>query len=577
MQVLTKEMPTVKKYTATEALIDVLNVHGINHIFFNPGGETAPVQTAIAQLRIAGQPAPEMVLCLDESVALGAAHGSYMASGKPQVVMVHAELGTLQMGGALHNAQWGRVPVVILAGYFPPGERVNWRKEPYDQGWIVRNCVKWDHDLQPGENFTEVLHKALQIAYSEPRGPVYLYFPFFLFLDEVPKTSIPSQTRSPEPDSLTSLETLAEAADILVKASNPLIVLGHTGRYPETVPLLVELAETLGAPVITSQVWMNFPTTHPLCAGIEQFLGSRKGNPYLADADAVLAIDYTMPYALAEGIPGKEAKIIQIDMEPTTQGRLLWGRRADIFLKTDSRGAIPALINLLRRKITSQKRTHCSQRLKQIESNYIQLHSEWHNAGAHAAGQKPISPDWFCYCLSKVIDEETILVHHTISHQASLTEQIQRSKPFTLIGCAAGSISWALAAALGAKVACRDKTVISLMTDGGFIWGCPVATLWPAKAYRAPFLAIVFNNQSYGYMKGLIKKYAGVEKVPDRMAYEAGVDITPPPSYAMVAQACGGYGQTVENPEDVLSALEEALRQVRSGKPAVLDVILARA
>jgi acetolactate synthase-1/2/3 large subunit len=567
----------MKKYTVTEAFIDVLNANGVRHIFFNPGGETAPVQTAIAQLRIAGKSAPEMILCLAESVALGAAHGSYMASGKPQVVMVHAELGTLQMGGALHNAQWGRIPVVILAGYFPPEQRVNWKKEPYDQGCIVRNCVKWDHDLQPDENFAEILQKALDVASAEPRGPVYLYFPFFLFSEEVRRTAILSQTQPARSDNLTSLESLVQAAEILVEAKNPLIVLGHTGRYPETIHPLIELAETLAAPVLSSQVWMNFPSTHPLCAGIEQILGSRKGNPCMADADAVLAIDYTMPYALAQGVPGKDAKIIQIDFEPTTQGRLLWGRGADIFLKTDSRAAIPALTSLINQKLTSEKRARFNRRFKQIEDEYIRVHSDWRRTGEHAVKQKPISPDWLCHCLSRVIDENTILVHHTISHQASITEQVQRSQPLTLIGCAAGSISWALAAALGAKVARREKTVISLMTDGGFVWGSPVATLWPAKAYRAPFLAIVFNNQSYGFMKGMINKCAGVEKISDRMAYEAGVDISPPPSYAMIAKACGGYGKTIEKPEDVLPALREALRQVRSGKPAVLDVILEKA
>jgi acetolactate synthase I/II/III large subunit len=567
----------MQKYTAARALIDVLSANGISQIFFNPGGETAPVQAAIARLRIAGKPAPEMVLCLDESVALGAAHGSYMASGKTQVVMVHAELGTLQMGGALHNAQWGRVPVVILAGYFPRGERVNWRKEPYDQGCIVRNCVKWDHDFKPGENFSVVLQKALDMASAEPRGPVYLYFPFFLFLEEVPKTVQASQTPSSKAGRRVSSGSLARAANMLLGADKPLIILGHTGRYPETISPLIELAETLGAPVITSQVWMNFPTSHPLCAGIEQFLGSRKGNPYMADADVVLAIDYTMPYALAEGLPGKGAKIIHIDLESTTQGRLLWERGADLFLKADSRELIPALIKLIQGKITPAKRAHFRRRSREIKSEYNRLQLEWRQTGVSAARQKPISPDWLCHCLSRVIDEETIIVHHTISHQASITEQIQRSKPFTLIGCAAGSISWALAAALGAKVAARDRTVISLMTDGGFIWGCPVATLWSAKAYGAPFLTIVFNNQSYGYMKGLIKKYAGVEKVSDRMAFEAGVDIAPPPSYAMIAQACGGYGQTVESPHEVLPALRKALRQVRQGKPAVLDVVLARA
>lgn len=115
------------------------------------------------------------------------------------------------------------------------------------------------------------------------------------------------------------------------------------------------------------------------------------------------------------------------------------------------------------------------------------------------------------------------------------------------------------------------------MTDGGFIWGRPVATLWSANTYRAPFLSVVFNNQSYGFQKKLVGEIGDIEKFSDEMAFEAGTDIVPPPDYASIAQACGGYGRIVEDPHDILPALKEALRQISSGRPAVLDVRLERA
>jgi len=130
------------------------------------------------------------------------------------------------------------------------------------------------------------------------------------------------------------------------------------------------------------------------------------------------------------------------------------------------------------------------------------------------------------------VGEDTIIVNHVISHSASVTEQIERSQPGTLLGCAGGAIQWALGAALGAKVAAPDRAVVSLMTDGGFVWGCPVATLWSASAYRAPFLSVVFNNQSYGVIRGLVQMLSGTE-LSDEMAFEAGVDIAPPPEYAL--------------------------------------------
>ena len=157
---------------------------------------------------------------------------------------------------------------------------------------------------------------------------------------------------------------------------------------------------------------------------------------------------------------------------------------------------------------------------------------------------------------------------------ASATEQLDITKPRKLLGCAAGSIQWALGAALGAKVASPESTVVSLMTDGGFIWGCPVATLWTAKTYRAPFLAVVFNNEAYGYMRNLIHRTSGVKDFTDEMAFEAGVDITAPPEFAMVAESCGAWGEKVTDPAEVPAVLREALEQVRNGRTAVVDVVM---
>ena len=76
-----------------------------------------------------------------------AAHGNYMATGKPQVVSVHSELGVLQLGGSLHNAQWGRVPVVFFTENQGPQQRTTWRGDAFDQNCMIRNFVKWDHEL----------------------------------------------------------------------------------------------------------------------------------------------------------------------------------------------------------------------------------------------------------------------------------------------------------------------------------------------------------------------------------------------------------------------------------------------
>ena len=567
----------MEQYEGAEAFVEVLNAHGVENIFFNPGSATVPIQVTISKFRAAGKRTPRLVLCLDESLAMTAAHGHYMVSGQPQVVMAHCELGTQRVGGALLNAQFGRIPVILWAGLQLPGvPRVNWKQEPYDQGLIVRNSAKWDHQISSDEDIHDVLRKAFQIAYTEPCGLVYLAFPPSTLTEKIDKVKIPPSAVTPLSSTAPAdVDSLSKAAEILIEAENPLIVAGHSGRYPESVSSLVELAETLCAPVITSQVYMNFPHTHPLCAGVEQYRGSRKTNPY-SDADVLLVIDYDMPYAVSETLPGPEVKIIHIDLDPCTRGRPLWNRGSDIYIEADSREAMPTLKDIISQKLTPEKRIQFQKRFRQMESNHKKQREDWYALAMSKADQKPISADWLCHCISEVIDEDAIIATFMISPQAPVTEQIPRTRPGTFIGNAGGSVQFALGAAFGAKIAAPDRTVVSITTDGGFVWSSPVATLWTARAYNAPFLSVIMNNQGYNIIRKMVQRGYGETTLTDESAFESGVDIKPPPDYSLIAQACGAYGRLVEDPGDVMPALKDALEQVRRGKPAVLDVRIER-
>jgi acetolactate synthase-1/2/3 large subunit len=565
----------MKKYQGSEAFIEVLNANGIEHIFFNPGGEMGLLQVSLLKYRATSNRAPKMIMCLHESVALTAAHGHYMVSGKPQVVMVHSELGTQQVGGALHNAQWGRIPVVLMAGVQASPQRTNWKNEPYDQGLMARNSVKWDHECRDDEDIHDVIQRAIDVAMTEPRGPVYLTYKRELFSNIIEQRSPESYQKGILAMPPTDRRGLEKIADALLEAENPLIMAGYNSRYPETVRSLIELAETAGIPVMPGLTRMNFPTTHPLCAGMEEMGGGIKGNVPLTEADVVLAIDYDLPYVPANGMPKQDAIILQIDVDPLTVGRPLWGHGASVFTKADSREAIPALTRLIKEKLTPEKKARIRDRVEQLDVKHKIEREERHVLAINQSEEKPITPDWLCYNLNKVLDEDTILVNHLISQSSSVPAQIDRSKPGTLLACAGGSIMWALGAAIGAKVAAPEKTVISLITDGGFTWGCPEASLWSAFHHKAPFLTVIFDNQSYGVIRKIVETMSET-RLSDELGKFVGVDIAPPPDYAKIAEACNGYGRTVEEPADVLPTLKEALWEVRNGKIAVVDVRLAK-
>ena len=553
-------------YDNAEALIEVFNAYGVEHLFFNPGVDNVPVLETVSRYQATGKQSPRGILCLDEFVTLTAAHGNYMASGKPQAVSVHSELGTLQIGGALQNAQWGKVPVIIFAEIQGPTERVNWRQEAFDQGSMVRNFVKWDHQLIDKEDIHDALQVALNIATTEPYGPIYLAIPREVLWHkadkptEKPKTLKKSDTRIKEVDSA----ILDKAADILINAENPLIITGHSGRNLNTVPKLIELAETVCARVLTSDTRMNFPNTHPLAAYLAAHVGFR--NPLLTNADTILVIDYDLPYAAPPMGPPPETKIVHIDIDIQKNGAPLWDRKANIAIEADSCQAIPALTKAINQKLTDDRRAQLTERFKQLEAEHNNLAGEWQSLAESHSQKKPISAHWLSRCISEAIDDDTIIVNQTISPARIVAHLVQRSKPGTLLSYSGGCIGWAIGAALGVKLASPDKTVVSLMGDGAFIYGCPESSLWSSGFYKAPFLSIIFDNQGYGAIKGLFREKHDVDNM--------GADIYTAPDYAKIAQACNAYGRTVEDPADIMPALKEGLERVRSGQPAVLDIRL---
>jgi acetolactate synthase-1/2/3 large subunit len=556
------------KYVSSDGFIDVMNTYDVEHVFFNPGIDNVPILEALSKYRASGRRVPRGILCLDEFVAMTAAHGNYMASGRPQAVLVHSELGTQQVGGALHNAQWGRVPVVLCAEPLGPSERTNWRQEPFDQGSMVRNCVKWDHQLDDHEDIRDVAQKAFEIATTEPCGPVYLVFPRDTYsrkVDRERKIQRGTAERKAAPPLDESL--IENVAEILISAQNPLIITGYAGRQSQTVASLVALSEVLSARVLSADIRMNFPNTHAMCAWLDpDDVRRRAPNPYLTTADVILVIDYDMHYAAPPTVPASDAKIIHIDIDLKKRGRPLWDRRADILIEADSRRAIPLLKEMITRRITPDHRNRFRERFRRIAEEHKELEDKWRQQAKRDGEQGPITPDWLCYCINEVITEETVIVNQVITPSASVIHQIQRTEPGTLLSCAGGSIGWALGAGFGAKLALPERTVISLMGDGAFVYGCPVASLWSAGFYKVPFLSIIFNNQAYAAIKGLFGEKYDVDNM--------GADISIPPDFARVAEACGAFGRKVETPTEVLPALKEALDQVHGGRPAVLDVRL---
>lgn len=291
-----------------EGYVDALIAHGVDCLFLNPGTDTFPIQEALAKRLAQGRSSPPTVLCLLEIVALAAAHGYYAATGRPQAVLVHVDVGTQNLGGMLHNVQRGRAAVLISAGRAPyttdarqRGTRdmyIHWLQEQFDQHGIVRNYVKWDYELRRPDQIGEAVARAFQMALSDPPGPVYLTLPREVLMDTADEMQL-SPRRSAPPARLGAgdPEALREVARLLVKSERPLVLTATTGRSRRGFDGLLRLAELLALPVVEWRERANFPSHHPLHQGYDSA-------PLLETADLVLVLDQDVPYIPTRTAPG---------------------------------------------------------------------------------------------------------------------------------------------------------------------------------------------------------------------------------------------------------------------------------
>jgi acetolactate synthase I/II/III large subunit len=248
----------------SDAVVASMKLGGIERLYFVSGTEIVYYQEAIAKAKSRGWPAPDLITMVHEGVALNAALGDTMVSGHPAATACHIDVGTLNYGAAIHTAWRGGYPVLMTAGTGPraypgsmPGARnnaVQWVQEPRDQGEIVRQYTKMDHRMEHQDNPGLMVSRLLQVAMSEPRGPVYLSLP-----RETAMLPMPGGAHFPTRDQLGVARPAwpdpADArtvAEWLIKADNPCIYTGRSGRNPYTVDAIVQLAELLGVPVRTS-------------------------------------------------------------------------------------------------------------------------------------------------------------------------------------------------------------------------------------------------------------------------------------------------------------------------------------
>ena len=556
--------------TVADAFVEQLNAHAVEYIFINPGSDVAPIQESIAKFSALGRRAPELILCQHESVAMAAAHGYFMVTGRPQVVLVHADVGTQNIGANLHNAQRGRAGVVICAGTAPRtvggrSRHMDWIQAQINPAGTVAGYVKWHHELAGPDDLDTVMQRAFQVAGVEPAGPVYLTLPKDVLVLPMaasvaePLRMLDSAAPAADPSSL------VQAAQWLVESERPLILVAYAGRNPRAMAPLIRLADTLAVPVVESRHRVNFPASHPLHLGFCPY-------PYVQQADCILVLDHDVPWVPAHGQPSSDCRIIHLDIDTLKRDMPIWGFPVDLSIEADSVQALSALATEVERRLRPADRTRIETRRRTVTAEHEVQRVGWRQRALDLATRRPISPEWAAHCLNEFVDEETVIVGEAVSNNPSLWHHLDLEAPGTYYQSLGSGLGWGLGAALGAKLASPSRTVICVVGDGSWVFGQPIAAYWAAERYRRPFLTVMFNNQGYAATREAIRSVAPEGYARKTGAYPACDLPTLPQYYARLAKAMGLWARTVDEPAKLQAALREALNEVRQGRSALVDI-----
>lgn len=565
-------------YTTSRAFLEALEEAGVSYIFANLGSDHPAIIETLAIAAEENLKLPEVIIGTHEMVAMSAAHGYTQISGEAQALIMHVDVGTQNLGGAVHNAAKGRIPMLIFAGTSPftqegelvgsRNEHIHWLQDVYDQRGIVRAYTKYENEIRTGSNVKQLVHRSFQIANSDPKGPVYLTGAREVMEEETKPVKIDKEVWQPIASSAMQQAEADALVEELLKAKSPLIITSYLGRSPEAVKELVTLSEALAIPVVEAVPnYLNFPSNHKMHCGYQW--NEQKQNKLLESADFILVLDSDIPWMSTVNKPKEGTPIYYIDVDPLKEKIPLWYIPAKKFWKVDSRIALTQINQSLKTRETSIDKEEVKSRRERV----VKVHDEL-IAGVHELEtftSEVITAEYLTACLREVIDEDTVVLNETISNYGVVTRHLLKDKSGTLFASGASSLGWNGGAAIGMKLAQPDKTIVSLTGDGSYLFSVPSSVHWMAKTYETPFLTVIYNNRGWKSPKlsTLGVHPEGVAKRTNNF----GTNFEHEAELADIAKASGdAYATKVENPNDLKEALRKGLEEVKNGRAAVIDV-----
>ncbi len=571
---------------ASDAIADTLRAVGFKYAFINPGSSYRGLHDSM--VNYLGNTDPQAVLCAHEDVCVHAAQAYAKASGLPSLAILHDLVGLMHGSMAIYNAFADHQPVVVLGGSGPADPKlrrgIDYEHSANTQGEVVRQWVKWDDEAATGEGVCESIARAYKIANTGPKGPVYVSVDAGIQESKITKPiEIPdmaSAANQPPPPPAANPDAVEAAADLLVKARNPVITGGRLMYRPGSTRLLVELVELLGATYVEDRNSTCFPTAHP------QNLTGEKG--VIEGADVLLAIDspdvnvvidsYSSRVRGETGAGGKGTKVI--DLSQNDYAIRSWTRLGGkvaptaIQLLADPEVGMRQIIDAARAKIGRAKSSAAIEtRRKKIAKAHDAMTKRQQDALKKRWSDTPLSPHRFVYELYSAVRSKPWMLA-VRGHRAWPHGIWQFTGAGENIGVSGGGgVGYGPGAMIGASLAARDqgRFPVAILGDGDFLMQSQA--LWTAVHMRIPLLCVINNNTSWYNDEQHQNEVAKMRGRPMENAWIATTTRDPEADLATLARGYGAWSEgPVTDPDEFGNALKRAIAEVDGGAVAVLDV-----
>lgn len=546
-------MTPEKRMRGAQALVQALENEGVDTIFGFPGGVAIPFYDALYDAKKLRH-----VLVRHEQGAAHAADGYARATGRVGVCTATSGPGATNLTTGIANAYLDSIPMVAITWQVRSDLIGTDAFQEADVTGITLPIVKHSYLVKNSADLPQVLHEAVYIASTGRPGPVVIDVPVDTALGEV-EYSTPGKIDLPgyKPTMQPHIKQIKAAAKLINEAERPVLYIGGGAIASGAAAQILQLAELRRLPVATTFMGLgSFPETHELSMGMLGMHGTVTANYALHECDLIIAIgarfDDRVTGKLSAFAP--HAKVIHADIDPAEVGKNIVPL---VPIVGDAKSVAAGLVKELDGLEWSPERSaEWLARIADRKETYP-MHYEDPADGS-------LAPQFVIEEIDRLTNHDAVVCTDVGQHQMWTTQYYTFTKPRQWISSGGlGTMGFGLPAAIGAKVARPEATVVNICGDGGF--QMTMQEMATAVNYDVPVVTCILNNK---YL-GMVRQWQDLfwHKRYSQTCIEV------QPDFAKLAEAFGALGLRVDTKEDVAPALQEA---IASGRPAVIDFRVAQ-